>query len=465
MPDDVYISIVDQQGSRESKWSGFFKFDPIHGYSGRLLSSTFDFKAGANPFDTPPELDKEALYCIVDGSNFATIIWPDFSGGAQIKNFAARLHELEIRNLIRGVHIGATEQDITAVRLYSPIFAQLFQLDAFESKIETNPYKVTITSLISEDREFKFSTGKLLVGIHGTYSPMGTAPTVSARSYVTIQFGQKVTPTEALRVIRQAELFFSLITFSFIKADRVEFEIECRNKEGQIEKNNYDLERALLNDKAQTDIARHNIPIRIKSLDIGRHFEEFQKLFEPIEQTLNWYRIVTSEERYLDDKYFYCVRMIEALYRALNITTEGDKEAISLVDQISKALSQNEPKYEPLVKFLNTRVRSTFSRPSLASIITHVKSAYKEIRVVEILGAKKINSLRGKHAHGSTDRFSSKDYQFMYYAYEILLALYPIIVLENCGFDRDFIYAQLKNSFSYRRFFEESTLKEYQKNL
>jgi hypothetical protein len=469
MADDIYISIVPDQGSRDSKWSGLFKFDSVNGYSGRLLSPTFDIKGGAGLFEIPKELDQETLYCLIDGSTFGTIIWPHFSGGPQIKNFAARLLRLDIRQLIRGVHVGANERDISAVRLSSPIFAHLFRLNAFESKIETTPegksLKLSINNLESQDKSFNFSLGKASVGIFGGFS-LGVAPKLSATSYVTLDFENNVNPTEALRIIRRIEHFFSLITFNFIKAERIDLECVIPDGAGKTEKHHYELERARLNENAKTDIEQHKIPIRLEAIDIGAAFDKFQIIFDSIEQTLNWYRIVTVEDRYLEDKYFYCVRMIEGLYRALEISTDGDKEAINVVGEISKVLEREDAdKNARFIKFLNERVTNIFSRASLASIIEHMKDEYKDISVVEILDTKKINSLRAKNAHGSAQRFTNKDHQFMYYAYDILLLLYPMIVLERCGFARDFLCSQLAKSFTHRRYFTQETVNEFKKNL
>ena len=156
-----------------------------------------------------------------------------------------------------------------------------------------------------------------------------------------------------------------MITFSFIKAQRIELEIFSPSKAGETEKRHYKLERALLNEKAQTDIERHKIPIRLGDLDIGKAFDQFQEIFDLVELTLHWCRIVLVEERYLENMFFYCVRMIEGLYRTLNIATEVDKEAIKLVNEISNVLARDELKNAPLIKFLSSRVLNVF--PALLS--------------------------------------------------------------------------------------------------
>jgi hypothetical protein len=181
MEENTFIGIVPSQGSKDSKWNGVFKFDEIEGYTGKLLSNSIEARPGQDIFTIPEELDKKALYCLIDGNQFGTIIWPELRG-VQIKNFVAQIRDLRIRTLIRGVHIGEAENDVKKITLQSPILAQLFRLRAFVEKIETSPYKLSIESADTKDIEFLTNVGKISIGVSGTYSPADRTPAPSIKA-------------------------------------------------------------------------------------------------------------------------------------------------------------------------------------------------------------------------------------------------------------------------------------------
>lgn len=463
MSDDVFIGIVAEQGSKDVKCSGLFKFDPVRGYEGKLLVP-FEAAPGQHLFELPPLLKKEALYCLIDGSKFGTIIWPDFRGGHQIKSFAARIINLRIRNFLNGAHVDASSPDITKITLISPIFAYLFSLTAFKTTLSHNPFRATIESVDQDDINFQSERGTLSLGISGSISPDWLVPTVGAHSYLKLIFHEPKTPIECIKLVTRIEHLFSLLTFNFIKAKSVNFSF-LQVEDGKPSEEGVDLERARITEEAKTELERLDIPLHLNGIDFGNLADRFLKIFNSIEQTLNWHRIITAEERYLEDKYFYSVRMIEALFTGLKIRTERDVKAQELIAEITQKLSAEGLQNDHLITFIKERVTPNFLRPSLAEIIKHLKKEYAELKVVDILDSNRIRKLRGKEAHGSTEAFSPQEYQFMAFTYEILLILYRLVILEHCGLERSFLYAQLKKAFRFSRYFEQSTLDEYKAAL
>jgi hypothetical protein len=61
--------------------------------------------------------------------------------------------------------------------------------------------------------------------------------------------------------------------------------------------------------------------------------------------------------------------------------------------------------------------------------------------------------------------FSPDEYQFMAYTYDILSIVYRLMMLEECGFERADLYAELKNSHRFSRYFNEAALAEYRNAL
>lgn len=466
MTEDIFVGIVKESGSKEPACSGLFKFDPIQGFEGKLLVP-FEPKPGEELFELPEVLKGKSLYCLIDGGNFGTILWPDFTGGHRINNFAARIINLRIRQIIRNIHIGAEEKEVKTIYLASPIFARLFRLQAFQTEIETSPYKITIQSIQKDDLLFECTVGKLSVGIAGAYSPEGAtpAPALTATSYVELKLNQSVNPIDALRTIRTIEHFFSLLTFNFIKAQEVYLGIECPDETGKKVERRYELERAKLVERAKTEMERHEVGSFIGATDLGPIFDKFSSIFDKIEQSLNWYRIVTAEDRYLEDKFFYCVRMLESLYRNLGIATDSDTQALETITAISKKV-EGGPDGDDLQAFITQRIVPIFSKPaSLPAVMKDLKNKYQELLAVEFLDERTITKLRAKEAHGSPQKFSSYEYAFMANSYDILRHLYVITILEYCGFSRSHLLAGLKNTHSIRRYFSTDHLKAVVKLL
>lgn len=215
----------------------------------------------------------------------------------------------------------------------------------------------------------------------------------------------------------------------------------------------YKVDRGLLLKEAKTDIPSHEIPFRIGTGGLGGVLDRFLALHSKIEQSLNWFRIVIAEDRYLEDKYFYSVRMIDALYRALDLKIEGDKSSVKPLQEISSILECS--KREDLVEFVSKRVVPIFNRTSLSDRIRDLKARFAEIAVVRVLNDRAIAKLRGKEAHGSAEQFTTQEYKFMAFAFDLLTTLYSMLILEKCGLPRSFLLAKLKEIPKYSHYFSD----------
>ena len=464
MSRETFIGIVAEQGSTKSDWNGLFKYDHVKGYRGSILSTTYRPEVGKDILSIPKELDRAVLYCVLDGSQFGTAVWPELRG-AQLKNFVAEIRELRIKTLIRGVHIGSAERHIKQIKVDSPILAQLFGLRAFEETIQRSPsYKVTIESISRPEAEFSCAIGKVFVGVSGLYLPSlnRPAPTLKAKSYLRLEAHFDV--IEAIRAVRKIEHLLSLLTFDFIKATAVDFAIASQDAQGNWSEHSFPVERARINKKAKIRLKAHEIPLRLNEAPFADILDRFFEVFDRIEQTLSWYRVVTAEERYLEDRFFYCVRMIEALYKVLPIHLSADKSALSEIKTILDVLSVSE-KNRSSVEFLQKRAIPIFSKPSLLEIISDIRARYAELKVVDILDHRIINRLRGKEAHGSSEPLSAREYQFMAHSSEILRIVYVLIVLEYCGISRSFLFQHLNTSLKFQYLFSEETARQFRASI
>ncbi len=460
MSEELFIGIVTSAGSMDTSWNGVFKFSQTDGYRGKLLSTKFEIKGGKDLFDLPEELDQDYLHCLIDGHEFATIIWPRFPGGQSIKGFKARLVDTQIRNLIRRVHVKADEKDVKRIALQSPLFCKLFEIRPFIETTQTSPYKISIENAPNTPLSFKTDKGLISIGVSASYTPSGNSlsPKLESTGELKLSFETNVSPTEALSLSYRIERLISLLTFDLIRMDRMSFAILANDPSGSTSEEICPVETASRIEAAKSNIDLHQLPLRLQHIDFGEVLNNFLNLFDPIEQTLNWYRTVTAEERYLEDKFFYCIRMIEGLYRGLNIPASPDREALELVNTISEKLA-SDASNERLTSFIEERIVPIFRKSwSLSGIIRDLKSEYSEIPTVHFLDERLINRLRGKQAHGSSQRHSTSELQFMAYAYRLISMIYCIIVLERCGLSREFLLSGLKECSRFEQYFQSKTL-------
>ena len=276
-------------------------------------------------------------------------------------------------------------------------------------------------------------------------------------------FNEKLSPIEALAFTRRLERFMSLLAFDLVRTERTAFTISETEKSGETSDIVCPVEFAKDVSATKTNIDFHKLPLRLNNLDFGSAFDQFLEMFDALEQTLNWYRTVIAEDRYLEDKFFYCVRMIEALYKAIPIPTRPDEEAASKISSIMTKLS-TEKDNDALVAFLKERVAPIFGkRWSLPEIVRDLKSRYSDVATINFLDARTINKLRAKQAHGSTQRLSAAELRYMSYSYRLLSMLYCLIILEHCGLDRERMLDGLKSRSRFERYFSSDTLSELNK--
>lgn len=104
-------------------------------------------------------------------------------------------------------------------------------------------------------------------------------------------------------------------------------------------------------------------------------------------------------------------------------------------------------------------------RVSLPDRIRDLKERYRAMKVVEVVDERIVNKLRGKEAHGSAKRFSTAEYRFMICCCDVLIKLYTLLVLENCGMDREFLLSSLKRAPAWQADFSAARLEQLQTEI
>ena len=206
---------------------------------------------------------------------------------------------------------------------------------------------------------------------------------------------------ESVELLHQIETLVSLLCFDYIKASRFEFASVLSDGK----------ERSLPVARAQfvegkEEINWKKLPLVLSDQNFGAIVDAFIEIHPVINQTLDWYRIVQAETRYVEDRFLYAVRMIEALYRAFDLGHEIDLEALSLIERVLQKCEDD----ANLKEFIAMRVVPMFKkRWSLTQIIRDLRKRYGEMIAVEFLDPVMIHRLRGKETHGSSGRIQAKN--------------------------------------------------------
>lgn len=456
---DLVIAIVPRSGSRDHLWHGVLQKSDEHGYSGKLLSyeiSKDDFKNLFN-FDVPSSLDKSVLHCMLDGSEFGTILWPRFGG----RSFSSSSRSIEIRipTLLRDVHIDEAEKEVESISLRSPFLLPLFGASAFTQEFEIRPHKLSIQTDYRSLVSFDSSLGQVELRSLGQHNSSHAGLELKCYGVLTVRFTEKQTPLDAVRLVRKIEHLFSLLCFSYVAFENADLRIENTNQSDDSEKEKYfisRLERSRPHKKTKTDLNRHDLPLTLNhETAFGAVLDRFLEIHAKIERSLNWYRVIKVETRYIEDRFFNSVRMIEGLYNALNLDVDVDARSLKMIECIRARLGRD----SDLLHFLDQRIRPIFSKPiSTASVIKNLQTKYSDVKFTEMLNVRRINSLRAKEAHGTADRYSGSDYQYMIFVTDLLQVLYVCLVLEVCGFDKNRLLQELRESVGFRKLFDEKHL-------
>jgi hypothetical protein len=148
--DEVFIGIVSKMGSPDVTWQGTFRFDPVEGYVGKLMSPILRLTPGTydimDVFASPADLDRDLLWCLLNGDRPGTIFWPKV-GLTSTTPTGSRIVPATFPTLIQGCHIGDYEKPIVKVVLCSAMLAPLFNVETFKGSVQLDhPRQISITA-------------------------------------------------------------------------------------------------------------------------------------------------------------------------------------------------------------------------------------------------------------------------------------------------------------------------------
>lgn len=400
--------------------------------------------------DEPQDLNKSVLFCLLDGSNFGTAIHPRL-GRYHLKIGGAKFVEAEFPILLRDAHINAEEPSIHSITLKSPLFAKLYGLKAIISEVKFDPLSANVKANKPDPISFTSSEGNGRFEVeHVMSEPSELEAGIKATTALHIDLPSPINIVQATKLVSKIEELLSLFCFSVVRATFVGFRVKFENEVDR--KKMLPLDRTFRKTRVKFDLSRHEVPIRLTSIDFGKLLTNFLAVYQQLELPLSWLRIVISEQRYLEDKYFYSVRMIEAFYKAFEEKLE-DKPSLAKLSRIRDYLMMRGDSQE-LVEFCDKRIRGVFlGSSSLADIVKDLKARYKDIPAVELLDEKKTRDLRGREAHGSTTRLSSSQLNYMAISYELLCTLFIILCLEKIGVAKESIIERLQVVPGYTSYF------------
>jgi hypothetical protein len=355
---------------------------------------------------------------------------------------------------VNGLHLDADEKCVSEILMLSPIFAFLRGMKGIKSHVRMKPLHVNVETASDPVIELQSAAGKCWMGVRSGFALKdgGLSAEITSTGYLRYRPTAPISLVDAIALVGRIEKLFSLLCCDYVRAKSVHIEVSAADREGTKSSKFYEIERARVPKKTKQEFEEHRLPFRIDRIDFGYVFDQFIGIFDDIEQALSWYRIVVAEDRYLEDRYFYCVRILESTYRSLAIETQPDRESATLLNEIRSRFT--EPVDARLLEFINSRVVSIFSRPwALGDIVRDLRARYSSMRIVDLLDERLINKLRGKEAHGASQGFSSQELAFMVHSTRILRLLFVLTVLERCGISRDFLLEWLGRSSQYSDYF------------
>lgn len=461
--DEITVAVTNTPGGENRSWHGTLQNRKIDGYVGKLISydtteQHFDFS-----FNLPPELDRPTVYLILNGNEYATALWPRF--GSASLNVSSRTFEIRIPFLLRGAHVTEDYECISSLTCYTPILLNLFGIKPFEQRHEDD-HQTSIRTNFGTATTYSSSIGAIKLWVGGSTGSSFEKIDIVFTCGFTVELKEKISITAATKMTQRVEAFISLLCFDYIHFEKVTVGIKSEraipntlklidedpNAEIETDIHAAELFRSQRHQNSKTTLSRLNLPMRLTpEFPCAEIFEKFLSLYERIERSFSWYRTAQIEDRYLEDHFFYSVRMIEAAYQALAIKLSKN-ETPSALDGICQAVKDN----PILAKFLKKRVEPIFTKPSLGSIVRDIRDRYREIPLTRILDEAMIGKLRNKEAHGTTERYTGDDYRYMMITRDLLVMIYPCLILEASGVNRDFLLNHLKNGpHEYAKFFSE----------
>ncbi|MER8847509.1 MULTISPECIES: hypothetical protein [Mesorhizobium] len=162
--------------------------------------------------------------------------------------------------------------------------------------------------------------------------------------------------------------------------------------------------------------------------------DKFFKEWSLNEISFKWFRSSQVKQRYVEEVFFYTVRLIERYFKSKPTIDNEAEKALSIISHRSNG-------DDFLTGFVERRLYPMLGRaPSLTATLRTLYTRFPEIKAFSEIKPQRVAYLRGKEAHGADTNYKTDEYVDMDYLARTFLLAFRISILERCGFDRQSIF-------------------------
>ncbi|MGX5849034.1 ApeA N-terminal domain 1-containing protein [Mesorhizobium sp. PL10] len=391
----------------------------------------------------PEKLTGNFLSILTEDGQYATFCYPRF-GKRTWANFKSLRVDFTFPYLLDKVGIaGSEDKSVTSLRIYSPTLASILGINPVEQSFDmpntggSAKFKIT-------RREWETSEYKVEISDKRNIGSSSDRSEVHFRSDICLAITYKTARSisETLHDLHALDDFLSVIsgTYVSIKDACLSILLGENGNEGEDE---FHLSGYDIGFSKNAFVDRHETLAQLPfQADWGEVLNKFVEERSTNEVAFKWFRSSQVKQRYVEEIFFYTVRMVERYFKAKPSVDDDASRALSIILNRS-----NDDNF--LVDFVNRRLSPLLSRaPSLPRTLRELYARFPEMRAFSEIKPQRVNYLRGKEAHGADTNYDTDEYVDMDYLSRSFLLAFRISVLESCGFDRQGILDGLKARMS-----------------
>ncbi|MDX8497158.1 hypothetical protein RFM99_01880 [Mesorhizobium sp. VK4C] len=429
-----------------SSCQGQFSFDPVRGYSGHLFLENYTVREGGfSDFSLPGKLTQHFLDVVTEDGQYATFCYPRF-GKKTWANLRALRVEFSFPYLLDKVGIaGSDDRSVTCLRIYCPTLASVLGVDPVDQSLNMpntgGGAKFNISRTKWDASEYTIEIAdRRNIGISSDRSE------ARFRSEICLAISYKAPKSisEALRHLHALDDFLAILSGRYVSIKTAWFGILLDGSDGEEE---FQLSGYDIGISKDAFVGRHETLAQLPfDSNWGKVIESFFVDWNKNEVAFKWFRSSQVKQRYVEEVFFYTVRMVERYFKA-KPTADGDtSRALSIILNRS-----NDDSF--LIDFVNRRLSPLLVRaPSLPRTLSDLYAQFPEMRAFSKIKPQRVNQLRGKEAHGADTNYDNDEYVDMEYLSRSFLLAFRISILESCGFNRQDIVNSARSPTSRVRY-------------
>lgn len=370
---------------------------------------------------------------MTEDGHYATFCYPRF-GRRTWANLSVLRVEFTFPYFIDKVGVTAEEEAVTALTVYSPTLASILGINPVEHSFDipntggSAKFNITRSKWETSDYTIEISDKRNI----GTSSDRSEARFISDVCLV-IRYNSPRSTSDALQNLRALDDFLGVVSGCYVSIKAAWLEVLVDQGGGESHEE-FQLSGYDTGFSKSTFVHRHETLAEL-SLDENwaEILDKFFKEWSLNEISFKWFRSSQIKQRYVEEIFFYTVRLIERYFRSKPIIDDEAEKALSIISHRSNG-------DDFLIGFVDRRLYPMLARaPSLTATLRTLYTRFPEIKAFSEIKPQRVAYLRGKEAHGADTNYNTDEYVDMDYLARSFLLAFRISILERCGFDRQSI--------------------------